>query len=87
MFHVSIDIVIFIFLPLNSCFMRFADLMNLFLSSSFLKWMNACVIGFAEQSSLALPMFIPTSFEDSFKNCVTSDSDVSLWIPVTTALP
>ena len=25
----------------------FADLMYLFLSSSFLKWMNACVIGFA----------------------------------------
>ena len=54
--------------------------MNLFLSPSFLKWMNACVIGFAEHSILALAMSIPpTSFIDSFKSCVTSDSDVSLW--------
>ena len=63
------------------------DLVNLFLSPSFLKWMNACVIGFAGHSILALPMSIPTSFIDSFKSCVTSDSVVSLWNPVTTVLP
>ena len=82
-----IDLVIFIFLPLNSFFNMFAELMNLFLSPSSLKWMNACVIGFVGHSILALPMFIPTSFIDSFKSCETSDSDVSLWNPVTTALP
>ena len=49
--------------------------------------MNACVIGFVVHSILALPMSIPTSFIDSFKSCVTSDSVVSLWNPVTTDLP
>ena len=43
----SIDRVIFNFLPRNSLLNMFADLMYLFLSSSFLTWMKACVIGFA----------------------------------------
>ena len=49
----SIDLVNFIFLPPNSLFNIFADLMNLFLPPSFLKWMNARVIGFAGHSILA----------------------------------
>ena len=65
----------------------FADLMYLFLSSSFLKWMNACLIGFAVHSILAFSIVIPISVIVSFKSCMTSDSDVSLWNPVITALP
>ena len=45
-------------------FNMFADLMNLFLSSSFWKWMNACVIGIAGHSILAFSIVIPISVID-----------------------
>ena len=54
---------------------------------NFLTMMNACVIGFAGHSILAFSINIPISVIVSFKCCMTSDSDVSLWNPVITALP
>ena len=48
--------------------------------------MNACVIGFAGHSILALSVVIPISVIDSFRSYMTSDSDDSLWNPVLTAL-
>ena len=81
------DVFVMIFFPLNSFLNMFADLINLFLSPSFMMWMNACVIGFAGHSFLAFSKSIPTSFINSFKSCVTSDSVVSRWNPVVTVFP
>ena len=78
----SIDRDFFNFLPRNSLFSMFADLTNVFLSSLFLKWMKAC-----GHSILAFSIVVPIFVKDSFKNCMTSTSDVSLWNPVMTALP
>ena len=64
----------------------FADLMFLFLASSFLKWMNANVIDFTGHSILVFSIVIPISVIVSFRNCMTSDSDVPLWNPVIKAL-
>ena len=64
----SIDRVIFIFLPLNSFLNILADLTYLFLSSSFLKWMKTCVIGFAKHSILAFSIDIPISVIVSFRS-------------------
>ena len=44
-------------------------------------------MGFAEHSILAFSIDNDISVLVSFRSCSTSDSDVSLWIPVTTALP
>ena len=49
--------------------------------------MKACVIGFAKHSILAFSIDILISVIVSFRSCSTSDSDVSLRNPVTTALP
>ena len=63
----SIERDIFNFLPRNSFFNMFADLTNLFLPSSFLKWMKACVIDSVGHSSLAFSIVIPISVVDFFQ--------------------
>ena len=49
--------------------------------------MKACVIGFAGHSILAFSIDILISIIVSFRSCSTSDSHVSLWNLVTSALP
>ena len=47
--------------------------------------MKACVIGFGVDSIVAFSIDI--SVIVSFRSCMTSDSNVSLWNPVITSLP
>ena len=48
---------------------------------------SMCDRRFAGHSILAFSIVIPISDIDSFRSCMTSGSDVSLWNPVITALP
>ena len=95
MFHVnadlssaSIDRVIFDHSASQFFFFSTRSLIDVFVSFIVVLEVDefACVIGFAGHSILAFSIVIPISVIVSFRSCTTSDSDVSLWNPVITAL-